>query len=84
MCRTDKAERPNHRRTLYRESAEVVKSIPQERIHERMGKLCRRIEVPEIPRQECVEVDPVLLRTVKQYLRSMSLHRDSLRGFVNG
>ena len=37
-----------------REGPEVVKSIPQERIPERMGKLN--------------EVDPVLLRAVKQYL----------------
>ena len=46
---------------------EVVKSVPQERSPERMGKLSRSIEVPEISCWESVEVDPVLLRTVKPY-----------------
>ena len=55
-------------KTLYRESAEVVKSVFQERSPERMGKLSRSIEVPGISCWESVEVDPVLLCTVKQHL----------------
>ena len=55
-------------RVSCRGSVEVVKSVPQERLPGRMGKLSRGIEAPEIPCQESVEVDPVLLRTVKQYL----------------
>ena len=47
-----------------RSSAEIVKSIPQERISER-SQVSR---VPKISCQESVEVDPVLLRTVKQFL----------------
>ena len=47
-----------------RRSAEIVKSIPQERISER-SQVTR---VPKISCQESVEVDPVLLRTVKQFL----------------
>ena len=37
------------------ESAEVVKSIPQERISERMGKQGQVIEVPKISCQGSVE-----------------------------
>ena len=49
--------------TLYWESA-GVEHIPQKKISERS----QVIDVPKISCQESVEVDPDLLRTVKQYL----------------
>ena len=46
----------------------TIKSILEERIPEQMGKTEQgSFEVPEIPCQESVEVDPFLLRTVKQH-----------------
>ena len=53
-------------KTLCWESAEVMRSIPQERISEGMGKQSRDIEVPKISRQGSAEEERVSERMGKQ------------------